>query len=182
MADKSKGGAASSIMPVIVLTLVCLVAATLLAIVHEKTSPIIAAAEQARAEETYRTLVADADAFEDVACEVDGCTASLAAKSGSETIAYVIVAQAKGYGGQVPIAVAFSPEGTVLALIAMSNDETPGLGSKATTPDYLSQYVGRSAETLEKSDVDLVSGATITSTAVLNAYNVAVEAFGEVAS
>ena len=181
MANKSTG-AAGAVMPVVVLTLICVVAGTLLAFVHDMTAPIIAEAEAARAEETYRSLVTDADTFEDVACSVEGCTATLAAKRGSDTVAYVIVAQAKGYGGQVPLAIAFSPEGSVISLTAMSNEETPGLGTNALTPDYLSQYVGRSAEKVEKSDVDLVSGATITSTAVVNAYNVAVEAFEEVAS
>lgn len=180
MAEKSKG--AGAVMPIVVLTVICIVAGALLAFVHDVTAPIIAKAEAERAEETYRSLVTDADSFEAVDCSVEGCTASLAAKKGSDIIAYVIIAQAKGYGGQVPLAIAFSSDGSVIALTAMSNDETPGLGSKALTPDYLSQYVGRSAEEIDKSDVDLVSGATITSTAVVNAYNVAVEAYEEVAS
>ena len=95
-------------------------------------------------------------------------------------VAYVIVAQSKGYGGQVPIAVAFSPDGEVTSITAMSNSETPGLGSRIAEESYIGQYVGKPAAALDASEVDLISGATISSKAALSAFNIATTVFEEV--
>ena len=171
----------ATIRPVIVLVAICVVAGALLGSVHFVTAPIAAATAEARAQETYAALVPEAASFEEVECSVEGCTAALRALDASgATVGYVIVAQSKGYGGQVPIAVAFSPDGTVTNITAMSNSETPGLGSRIAEESYIGQYVGLAAEPLTASDVDLISGATISSKAALAAFNVAVEAFEEV--
>ena len=80
----------------------------------------------------------------------------------------------------MPIAVAFAPKGTVKAITAMSNDETPGLGTKIANESYIGQYVGKPAQALTADDVDLISGATISSKAALAAFDIAVEAYEEV--
>ena len=60
-------------------------------------------------------------------------------------------------------------------------DETPGLGQRCTEPDWISQYVGKATTDLNlevvKGDADganqieAISGATITSSAVTRAIN-----------
>lgn len=173
----------SSVLPIVVLVAICIVAGALLGIVHEVTAPVISKVEEDRNQQIYNSLLESAQTFEDTGYTSESCTAALRAldASGNE-VGIIIVAQAKGYGGQVPIAVAFDGDGTVLSLSALSNEETPGLGSKATDPTYLQQYVGKPAQTLSDTDVDLVSGATISSKAVLSAFNAAVQAFEEVRS
>ena len=42
----------------------------------------------------------------------------------------MITAASKGYGGDVPVMVAFNSEGTITAVKFLDNDETPGLGQK----------------------------------------------------
>ena len=81
----------------------------------------------------------EADSFTSVPCEISGVTAVLQADNGA---GWVITAQARGYGGQVPAAVAFSPEGEILRVIMMPNEETPGLGQKVTEPDFAGQFSG----------------------------------------
>ncbi|MBQ6491453.1 MAG: FMN-binding protein [Atopobiaceae bacterium] len=93
---------------------------------------------------------------------------------------YVIVAQSKGYGGQVPIAVAFDTSGNVTSITTMPNEETPGLGSRIAEESYIGQYVGLAASPISADDIDLISGATISSKAALSAFNIAVEAYEEV--
>lgn len=172
---------ASTIRPVLVLVAICMVASALLGVVHEVTAPIAEANAQAKAHETYAALVPGAKEFVELECAVDGCTAALEARDAAgDVIAYVIVAQSRGYGGQVPIAVAFAPKGTVKAITAMANDETPGLGTKIANDSYIGQYVGLPAEPLTADDIDLISGATISSKAALAAFDVAVEAYEEV--
>ncbi|MDO5118965.1 MAG: FMN-binding protein [Coriobacteriales bacterium] len=176
-----KSSSVSAVRPVLVLVAICMVAGALLGAVHEVTAPIAEANAQAKAREIYAELVPDAKEFVEVECAVDGCTAALEARDAAGgVIAYVIVAQSRGYGGQVPIAVAFAPKGTVKAITAMANDETPGLGTKIANESYIGQYVGLPAKTLTASDIDLISGATISSKAALAAFDIAVEAYEEV--
>ncbi len=167
--------------PIVVLVAICVVAGVLLGEVHAITAPVADANAEKKAQEIYAGLVPDAASFEPQTCSVAGCTAALKALDASgQTLAYVIVAQSKGYGGQVPIAVAFTADGTVRSITAMSNDETPGLGTKIANDSYIGQYVGLAAEPADAGDIDFISGATISSRAALAAYNIAVEAYEEV--
>ena len=177
----SKASSLEVVRPVIVLVTICMVAGALLGGVHAMTAPVAEANAQKQAQETYAALVPEAKEFVPVDCAVDGCTAALEARDAAgDVTAYVIVAQSKGYGGQVPIAVAFAPKGTVKSITAMPNNETPGLGTKIANDSYIGQYVGMSAEPTMAEDVDLISGATISSKAALAAFNIAVEAYEEV--
>lgn len=177
----AKPSAFETIRPVVVLVSICMVAGALLGFVHAATEPVAQANAEKKAREVYETLVPEAKDFAELDCSVDGCTAALEARDSSgDLLAYVIVAQSKGYGGQVPIAVAFEPEGTVKSITAMSNEETPGLGTKIANESYIGQYVGMSAEKADAEDIDLISGATISSRAALAAFNIAVEAYEEV--
>lgn len=178
---RSEQPSASSVRPVLVLVGICVVAGLLLGLVNKQTAPLIAQNEEARAQQTYEALMPDAKEFEPVECSAEGCTASLRAldDAGAE-LGYIIVAEAKGYGGPVPVAVSFDAQGVVGSVMVMSNDETPGLGTRATTDEYLSQYVGRPAQPVDASQIDFVSGATITSTAVHNAFNLATQIYEEV--
>ena len=58
-----------------------------------------------------------------------------------------------------------------------SSTETPGMGSKVSDPDFLSNFIGKGSEKLELTDIDAVTGATISSKAALNAVDLAIEAF-----
>ena len=170
-----------TVRPVLVLVSICVIAGVLLGLVHGMTAPIAEANAQQKAEEVYARLVPDAARFDELDCDVEGCTAALAARdSQDEVVAYVIVAQSKGYGGQVPIAVAFEPGGTVRSITAMTNEETPGLGTRVADESYIGQYVGLTASPVDAGSIDLISGATISSKAALAAFNSAVEAYEEV--
>ncbi len=179
MSNESKQGI--SFKPIIVLVSICAIAGVLLGVVHQVTAPVAAAIAEQRAQETYASLVPDAASFEEIETSVEGCTAALRAVDASgSTVAYVVVAQSKGYGGQVPIAVAFTPDATVLSITTMPNSETPGLGSRIAEEFYIGQYVGKPAQTLAVEDIDVISGATISSKAALSAFNIAVQVFEEV--
>ena len=57
----------------------------------------------------------------------------------------------------------------------MSLSETPGLGSRVQEAAYLDQYKGQSGTLTLGEDVDAIAGATVSSRAVLNGVNRAVE-------
>ncbi len=170
-----------ALIPIVVLVSICAVAGLLLGVVHQVTEPVAAANAEREAQELYASLMPEAASFEALPCNTEGCTAALKAVDGrGETLGYVIVAQAKGYGGQVPIVVAFNTQGVVLEAVAMPSEETPGLGTRVAEDAYIGQYVGLGAEHLSPESIDLISGATISSKAVLSAFNCAVDAYKEV--
>ena len=51
-------------------------------------------------------------------------------------------------------------------LLVLNLKDTPSIGDQATSEDYLAQFVGKNADTL---DVEVVSGATFTSKATIKA-------------
>ena len=167
----------SYLKPVAVLLAICAAVGALLSGVNALTASAIAANEEAQSNAAYFSALPEADSFTAVECSIEGVTAVLKAENGA---GYVITAQARGYGGQVPAVVAFSPEGTILSVVMMSNDETPGLGQKVTASDFTGQFSGRGAEPFTIDDVDAISGATISSKATVSAVNLAIDAFQQV--
>lgn len=167
-----------SIRPVVVLAIICLLSAALLAALNEKTTPIIEKINEETANETYFSLIPDAGSFTELECDIDGVTAVMKADNGS---GYVITAQAQGYGGEVPAAVAFSTDGTITAVQMMDNEETPGLGQKVKEEDFYGQFAGWSAQAFTIDDIDAISGATISSKAAVSAINLAIEAYQAIA-
>lgn len=162
------------IRPATVLLVICLLVGAALAAVNEVTSPIIAKNEADSLNETYFAVLPQADDFESLDCSIDGVTAVLRATNGE---GYVITAQSRGYGGQVPAAVVFSNKGEILCVKMLSNDETPGLGQKVMESSFTDQFTGRGTEQMELGDIDAISGATISSKAALKAINLACQAF-----
>ncbi len=166
-----------SIRPTLILALICLLSTLLLAGLNRLTTPIITENEEQTANETYAALLPNADGFTALSCNIDGVTAVMKADNGT---GYVITAQSRGYGGQVPAAVAFSPDGTILGVTMMDNSETPGLGQKVTENTFSGQFTGRTAAEFTIDDIDAITGATISSKAAVSAINLAIEAYQEI--
>ena len=166
-----------SIKPIVILVVVCLLAGVILSSANLITAPVIAANEERANNETYMAALPEADSFTAVDCDIEGVTAVLQANNGA---GWVITAQSRGYGGQVPAAVAFDNAGRILRVIMMSNEETPGLGQKVTEPGFSEQFSGMAASSFSLEDIDAVSGATISSRASVNAINLAISAYNEV--
>lgn len=82
---------------------------------------------------------------------------------------------AKGYSGDIWIMVGFTPDGTIQNIVVIDHKETPGLGSKMTSPAFVNQYIGKNPgkDNLKvKKDggtVDAIAGATISSRAYTEA-------------
>ena len=99
-------------------------------------------------------------------------------------IGYVFNVTVKSYGGDLSAMVGVSAETdkiTGVEITAIS--DTPGLGMKVDSADFLSQYINRSGNIgvnkNEKTDTEIraVSGATISSKAVTDAVNQAFSAY-----
>ena len=96
-------------------------------------------------------------------------------------LGYCANVKSAGFGGDVDMMVATSPEGALLGVKIVAMSETPVLGSRAGEDEHLSQYKGTFAygddEFLTLGDhVDAISGATISSKAIHAGVNAALEA------
>ena len=112
---KKRNGAAKSI---IVLTAICLVISAVLAVVNDVTSPVIAQAAAARAEEARREVLPEADGFELVSVEEVPESVTEVYRATNHT-GYVFMLTAKGYGGDYKYAAMLTAVSTVLAVFAI---------------------------------------------------------------
>jgi len=99
------------------------------------------------------------------------------------TIGYAFRVMPKGYGGTIDMIVGVDTKGRVLGIKILSMKETPGLGSKAAEPKFLGQFIGKTSRSplKAKKDVDVITGATITSQAVSDGVKDALKKGGEFA-
>ena len=169
--------------PIVVLGIICIVITGALAATNSVTAPVIQAATIA-AENTARAeLLPEAEgAFTKVeGVEVENVSDIYTADNGTGT---VITCSGKGYGGAVTVMVAFSPDDTVKQIKITESSETKGIGTNVTeNAEYWALYNGLPATQalVLGTDVDAYTGATISSRAVNNAVNAAIEAYNAIA-
>jgi electron transport complex protein RnfG len=83
----------------------------------------------------------------------------------------------KGFNSGLNITIGVGTDGTIHGVIVGDNTETAGLGAKAAEPEYEGQYVGKKSplavvkSSPGDSDIEAITGATITSRGVTDAVN-----------
>lgn len=162
------------IKPIVVLTCICLVVTALLAYINTVTAPIIEKSEKEAAQKAMTEVLKDADSFEQVDATnlPERVTEVYKANNGA---GYVFMLVTKGYGGDMKLICGIKTDGTISACDTLSHSETSGLGSKTAEEPYKNQYKGKSSDTL--SEVDAITGATISSVAYKSAIEDAFKAF-----
>jgi electron transport complex protein RnfG len=94
---------------------------------------------------------------------------------------HVVEVMASGYGGEFLVTVGVAPDGAITGVVIGANKETVGLGKNAEKPEFTGQFIGKNgAMEIVKNNatgnqIDALTGATITSRAVMNAVNEARE-------
>ena len=89
-----------------------------------------------------------------------------------EIIGYIVECTSKGYGGPLNLIVGFDKDGNITGIrYADIPKETPGLGMKSTDKSFLDSFIGHNSGNV--SEVDSISGATITSDAFKQAVSLA---------
>jgi len=90
-----------------------------------------------------------------------------------------------GYSGLIKLMVGFKPDGTITNVEVLEQKETPGLGTKMSTPKFKDQFMGKNPDnyklmvTKDGGDVDAITAATITSRAFCDAVQRAYDSFEE---
>lgn len=160
------------------LAMACFISGVVIGSVYYVTAPVAAQKAELMRQESMKSLVPAAEAFQ----PVDGHEGWFAAQEGGQTVAYIVPSETKGYGGTIKLLVAVSADAKVIDYNILEHNETPGLGDNAQKPAFRGQFAGKSAAELtvtknpaDKEAIQAMTGATISSRAVTKGVKQAVE-------
>lgn len=184
---------------------ITLVSGLLLGMVYEVTKDPIQKQEAEQKIAAYKNVFADAYEFEQIADEQtvaqlaeeslkaagfdgkDQVDEILSAVSEDGNVLGIVmqITSKEGYGGDIQLALGVQKDGTVNGISILSISETAGLGMKADTEEFKSQFSGKKTElfTYTKTgaasddEIDAISGATITTNAVTDGVNAGLSVF-----
>ena len=165
----------------VTLLAICAVVALALAGVNAITKDKIAAI---KAEKTQKAIVAVLPGAENIAEVSFTDQSGLVAKVYQDTVVgYAVEVAPNGFGGAITMMVGVSPEGEVLGISIISHAETPGLGAVAAANtdkgvSFREQFKGLLAGIgigSEGNQIRAISGATISSQAIVDGVNAALE-------
>ena len=175
------------------LLIISAVAALLLALTNSVTASTIAQRNEQANAEARKLVLESAQDFEQVkdvktdnSKGVEVSEIYEAKDASGNTVGYTLKVLPSGYGGTIELMVGIdSAKGQVSGINVVSNSETAGLGAKATNPEFNDQYKGKPLEELSvlkngtpgDTEIKAISGATITSTAVTNGVDAAIEVY-----
>lgn len=177
------------LVPAVSLFLICVVVTALLALTNSVTAPKIDALAAETQEAAKKEVLSSAASFsEEKQIEKDGVSYTYydgLATDGS-VMGYVFVTSAKGYGGDISVMVGVLGDGTVAGVNILSINETAGLGMNAKNQSFLDQFLGKSGEigvaknNPSDTEIQALTGATITSRAMATAVNTALSLYAEI--
>ncbi len=163
-----------------ILLAVTAVMAALLAAVNLLTRDPIALAKQEKTAAAIRAVLPDAASPETVPFEdPTGLVRTLYRTEGG----YAVETAPAGFGGEMVMMVGIAPDGSILGLQIVSHAETPSLGAVAAADSaageaFRGQFRGLTAPvavTADGGNIDALTNATITSRAVTEGVNAAIE-------
>lgn len=192
----------SMIKDALILFAITLVAGLLLGFVYDVTKEPIAQQKAKAKAQACKNVFAAAETFEPILSE-DGPTAYFMAGKDSnvdidevmqaldstgQLMGYVItVTDHEGYGGDIQFSMGVAIDGTLNGISLLSISETAGLGMKAgdvLVPQFANKKVENFTYTksgaTSDSEIDAISGATITTNAIVNGVNSGLQLFHSV--
>lgn len=197
--ENAKTKKSSIIKDALVLFVITMVAGFALGLIYEVTLPAIQERRLQAKLDAYKAVFTDAvDFVEDEnltqlaleapekVLEGKGLTnivideVRIANDSAGEKLGYVVMATTgEGYGGAITVLVGVRMDGTVNAIEILTINETAGLGAKASEKSFKDQYASKNVReyvytktgATSENEIDAISGATITTSAVTGAVN-----------
>lgn len=191
--------------PAMILFAITVIAGVALSGVYALTKDTIAEQKLAAEAESYRAVCPTAEEFAsddtlDAAVEALGGEiygtdfgkvyinkVIVGKDAAGETVGYVISATSgDGFDGDIVMSIGFDLEGTVLGVEFTEINETAGMGMLCAEPEFKDQFVGDAVDrfvlnkaggSTEPHEIDSVSGASVSSGAIVNAVNAAIDFF-----
>lgn len=203
MAESRVGNAANAdgknmIKDALILFAITLISGLLLGLVYQVTAEPRREQQERKIREACQAVFAQAENFEEISYTVGETLAQQLAQDGvkigtvyqaldsvGSPLGYVIeTTSGEGYGGNITLYAGITNDGIVNGVSILTISETPGLGMRAEevlVPQFAEKQAGIFTYTKtgsqSDSEIDAISGATITTKAVTNAVNGAVSAF-----
>ena len=167
---------------VITLALIAVAVSLIMSGVNKITSPVIAQNQELALQESLKTVI-DGEEFE-LLDEGEGYSVYKAIKGGEEK-GLCVVTLGSGYGGEIKILTGIDKDRKVTGVELLNHSETAGLGANAQKPEFKNQYAGKSfgigvnKKAASDTEIKALSGATVTSKAVTDCVNKALEIAGK---
>lgn len=178
------------VIPAVALFVICLISSVLLAVTNNVTSEKIAQNAEEKSIASRSEVLSEVNAVkvesygEEKTDEKSGLTYCEGLDKDGNTIGYIFKSAMKGYGGDVCVMVGYDLNGVIVGFTVLDcSGETPGLGQNSKKPEFMERFIGKSGDlTVNKNsndgqNVQAITAATITSTAVVKAVNAATAAF-----
>jgi len=170
------------------LFIICFLSSSFLAVVYKITQPEIKAQMLGEIEGSLNEVVPQASSFKSVQYEdSDEIYYYEALDKKRNIMGYAFKTQKKGYSSVIETMVGIKTNGEIVNIKIISQNETPGLGTKIeevidgeSRPWFQAQFSGREIKGLND-EIQIVTGATISSKAVIDSIKEKVREILEVA-
>ncbi len=149
-----------------ILGVICILASGLLATVNAFTKDKIIQQQKEEEERILTQILPGAISFEPVKAPDDEVIYFKVYDKENKLIGLAFKASGEGYSSTVQAMAGMSLDGKITAIKIISQAETPGLGAKITWPVFTDKFSGKEVSGL--SQVQAITGATISSRAVIN--------------
>lgn len=176
---KSKSTGAYVLRLTLTLFLITTIVAGLLGLVNYVTANTIAEQIAQKAENAMRQVL-EADGYEPLDVPEDSAVTA-AYRAGDK--GYVVRVAPNGFGGAIDMMVGVDVSGAVTGVAIVSQSETASLGANCTREDFRAQFTGKTGTLSVSKDggeIEALTGATVTSRAVTEGVNTALEFVQEV--
>jgi len=157
------------VMPLLVLTVICLIVSSALAFTNSITSSIVSAAAAERAQEVMIKKIPGATGFELIDLDNIGGDLPSSIREIYRTnngIGYIFIAAVNGFSGDITVICAIDPDGRIISCSTLSHTETKGIGTILEQESFLYPFSGLDSN-LE--GINTVAGATISTRAYIHA-------------
>lgn len=150
-----------------------------LSYVHATTSVIIAEREAIMLAETLTRFFPEVDAERIEKKEIEDDLFKVVQSAEGEFLGVLVAASARGYAGPILYWLVIDNMGQVKEIIYVRQQETPGIGTRILGEPFIGQIRELDTGDLIKpgEDIDVLSGATVSSEAMINALRNTINSF-----
>ncbi len=151
----------------LVLTGIAFLSALILAVVNDKTAPIIAGNDIITVNNARKKVLPLAQTF--VAAEAikkEELEFIPGKNEAGELMGYVVSGSENGYAGAIKFVIGIGKDGKMTGVDIVGHQETPGLGSKIIGEEWKKHWIGKDSAHKFNKTVDGFAGATISPEAV----------------
>ncbi len=157
---------------ILILAGVCLISAGILGLLYSETREKIEQNRQKRIEKSVYEVIPGIDSYEGSGEDIK----SFKGKKGDHVVGYAVLTEGMGFQGEIELIVGVASNmRSITGVRVLDSVETPGLGNKIASKEFLNQFDGLKIPRQKGIEVEAITGATISSQSVQRIINEAIE-------